>query len=397
MMRMFMHFRLKVWLGLFIACLLLLGIYLYSRPIPELKVSTITLTSPAETVSLPWPVYGQDALAEEDFGLLASYGEQKAVPMASTAKIITALAVIKQKPLKTGEQGPIITISQTDVDSFNSYYNQGGSVAKVAVGEQISQYQALQAMLIPSANNFADTLARWAFGSIEAYVQYANQMLEAMKLTKTKVVDASGFSAGSVSTAEELIKMGEALMATPVLAEIVGQQSAEIPVAGKVNNINWMLGSDGVVGIKTGNTDEAGGVFVFAAKRQILSQDMTFIGAIMSAPTRNQAITDSRTIIRSLDSAFEERIIAKKDQIVGSLSAPWGASANAVLADDFKAVVWKGQNIEAKTRLDKIAAPLKAGAQVGTIRFTLGERSFSEAVVLKDSLEAPPWHWRIFR
>ena len=158
-----------------------------------------------------------------------------------------------------------------------------------------------------------------------------------------------------------------------------------------------MLGSDGVVGIKTGNTDEAGGVFVFAAKRQILSQDMTFIGAIMSAPTRNQAITDSRTIIRSLDSAFEERIIAKKDQIVGSLSAPWGASANAVLADDFKAVVWKGQNIEAKTRLDKIAAPLKAGAQVGTIRFTLGERSFSEAVVLKDSLEAPPWHWRIFR
>lgn len=380
-----------------LAILLAAGIYLYQRPLPPVQASVSTIGSRGQSVSLPWPTYGQGALAEKDFGLLASHGEQKAVPMASTAKIVTALAIVKQKPLKIGEQGPIITISQADVDSYNSYYSRGGSVSKVAVGEQISQYQALQAMLIPSANNMANSLARWAFGSIDAYVTYANQMLADMKLKNTKVADASGFSADSVSTAEELVKLGEVLIENPVLAEIVGQASAELPVAGKVNNINWLLGSDGVIGIKTGSTDEAGGCFVFAAKREILDQDMTFIGAIMAAPTRNQVIADSRTIIRGLDSNFEKRTIAAKDQVVGSLSTAWGATAEVVLAEDFKAVVWKDKNIEVKTYIDNLTAPLKGGTQVGTIRFSIGNKSSSQLVVVKDDLKAPPWHWRLLR
>jgi D-alanyl-D-alanine carboxypeptidase (penicillin-binding protein 5/6) len=45
----------------------------------------------------------------------------------------------------------------------------------VQLGEELSEYQALQALLLPSANNIAETLARWAFGSIDAYNAYANQ------------------------------------------------------------------------------------------------------------------------------------------------------------------------------------------------------------------------------
>ena len=397
MMKMFMGFRLKTWFLLFGVCLLLIGSYLYTRPIPQLTASTVSFSSPAKPVSLPWPTYGQGALAEKDFGLLATHGEQKAVPMASTAKIVTALAVIKQKPLKTGEQGPIITIDQVDVDSYNSYYSRGGAVAKVVAGEQISQYQALQAMLIPSANNFAGTLARWAFGSIENYVQYANQMLADMKLKNTKVADASGFSPNSVSSADELVSLGKALMESPVLAEVVSQQTAEIAVAGKVNNINWLLGSDGVVGIKTGSTDEAGGCFVFAAKRQILGQDMTFIGAVMAAPNRNQAISDSRTVLRSLEANFEQRIITKKGQVVGGLSAAWDASADIVVADDFKVVAWKGASLDAKNQINGIKAPMSAGSTVGQMKVTLGINDVTTPLILKDSLETPPWHWRLFR
>ncbi len=387
----------KIFLLLFFVSLLVVGTYLYTRPIAAIQPSTETLSSPGATVSLPWPAYGQGALAEKSFGLLASYGSQAPVPMASTAKIVTALAITKQKPLKVGEQGPLITIKQTDVEAYNSYYLKGGSVAKVVIGEQISQYQALQAALLPSANNLADTLARWAFGSVENYVKFANQMLDEMHLSKTQVADASGFSGSSVSTAEELVKLGEALMADPVLAQIVAQENATIPVAGMVNNLNWLLGSEGVIGIKTGNTDEAGGCFLFAAKRQIIGQSMTFIGAIMGAPTRNQAISDARAILRSLDSNFEERLIAKKGQVLGRYSSPWGDSAEVTLSEEFKVLAWKGQNLSTKLDLNNASAPLPTGSQVGLINSIIGDRSDSRPLVLKDRLAAPPWHWRLFR
>ena len=147
--------------------LLGVGLFSYSRPIPGVKaVATLAAPKVGSAVDLPWPAYGQGALAAQDYGILQTHGEQKAVPMASVAKVVTALAVLKQKPLAVGEQGPTITVNSDDVAIYNSYYTQGGSVVKVEAGEQISEYQALQALLIPSANNMADTLARWAFRSL---------------------------------------------------------------------------------------------------------------------------------------------------------------------------------------------------------------------------------------
>jgi len=84
-------------------------------------------------------------------------------------------------------------------------------VAKVSLGEKLSEYQALQAMLIPSGNNMADSFGRgWIFGSPEAYVTYANQMISTMGLNKTLVGDAaSGFGDSTTSTADEIgLKIG---------------------------------------------------------------------------------------------------------------------------------------------------------------------------------------------
>lgn len=346
---------------------------------------------------MPWPNYGQGALAAKDYGLLQTHGEQKAAPMASVTKVVTALAILKQKPLELGQQGPIITLNSDDVAIYNSYFSGGGSVVKVENGQQISEYQALQALLIPSANNFADTLARWAFGSMENYVSFANKMLADMGLKNTKVADASGFSPQSVSTAQDLARLGLAVMDKPIIAEVVKQEKVTLPVAGEVNNINWLLGEDGVIGIKTGNTDEAGGCFLFAAARTVAGQNVTFLGAIMQAPDRNTAIRDSHTIIQASDDGFENIKVAAKGQAAASYQAPWGATADAVIKEDTYVLVWRGSQVQVSSKLNEITASAKAGSSAGYLSITAGQKSTSVPLVLKNDLSAPPWHWRLFR
>lgn len=378
--------------------LLILGLYQYSRPLPAIDaISSLSVPETGKAITLPWPAYGQAAISAQGYGLLATSGEQKPVPMASIAKVVTALAVLKQKPLEKGQQGPNITISKDDVAIYNSYYSQDGSVVKVEAGEQISQYQALQALLIPSANNMAETLARWAFGSMENYVTYANQMLQGLSLQNTQVADASGFSPQSVSSAKDLARLGLAAIGNAVLASIVGQQTAELPVAGTVNNLNWLLGEDGVIGIKTGNTDQAGGCYLFASRRVVDGQSVTVVGAVMGAPDRNTAISDSRTILRSIDTSFENVVVIHKDQIIGYYQTPWGAKADAVADQNLSILAWRGSQLQTNAKLNKLKAPARAGTLVGSVSVTSGQKTSSIPVILKSNLPGPSWHWRILR
>lgn len=383
---------------LMLVFLLAIGLYRYSRPVPAVQAnSTFTPPKTSETITLPWPAYGQGALASMSYGILQTHGEQKPMPMASVTKMVTALAILKQKPLSIGEQGPAITITSDDVAIYNSYYTRGGSVVRVENGEKISEFQALQALLIPSANNIADTLVIWAFGSMENYVTYANKMVSGLGLNNTKVVDASGFSAGSVSSAQDLAKLGLAVLDNPLLTDVVSQESADIPVAGTINNVNWLLGKDGVIGIKTGNTTEAGGCFLFAAKRSVNGQNITLVGALMQAPDLNTAIKDARVVIAASDSGFESVKVASKDQTVGIYKTPWGTTADASSSQDLSVLAWRGSQIQANAKLNNLKTPAKAGSSVGNITVSSGQKTSSVPATLKSNLSGPSWIWRLFR
>jgi len=173
-------------------------------------------------------------------------------------------------------------------------------VLPVYEGMVVTQYQALQMMLIASANNIADTLAERIFGSEEAYITYAQNMLKRMGLSKTTVADASGFSSRTVSTASELVKIGIAALKNPVIAEIVAQSQAQIPGVGTIKNTNELLGSDGVVGIKTGTTNQAGSCLLFAARYAgVDGQKVTLVGVIMGDLDAQNLFADVRQLLAS--------------------------------------------------------------------------------------------------
>jgi D-alanyl-D-alanine carboxypeptidase (penicillin-binding protein 5/6) len=376
---------------------LIAEILLYIRPLPTLQpVVNIKNPTTGSPVALPWPAYGQAAVGAEGFGVLDTHGEQKPAPIASVAKVMTAYSVLKQMPLKVGEQGPTISITDQDVLSYNDYYAKGGSTARVAPGEKISEYQALQALMLPSANNFADTLATWSFGSLDKYILYANNQAKELGLKDTHISDASGFSPQTLSSAHDLVLLGQAVLKDPVLVEIVNQKLATIPEAGIVRNVNWLLGTDNVNGIKTGNTDEALGCFLFSSERNIGGQKVTLIGAIMGAPELNKAITDSRPVINAVDKGFETVNAVKAGQAIGYYQQPWGGKVEAVAKKDLSFFLWKGQTVNLSAKTNPIKVPQEKGATVGVVSGKTATKSANTDVVLAQPIEKPSWKWRIF-
>jgi len=271
------------------------------------KDRTETLLKPLQQgVQLAWPAVGQAAIGSVEDGLLArSPDKEKLRPIASMAKVITALAIMEKQPFKPGQEGETYTITKNDIANLNAYISEGGSVLPIRVGMKLTQYQAMQRMLIASDNIIADILGKRIFGSTKAYILYARDMLKRMGLNRTVVADASGFSPATVSTPSELVAIGIAALNNPVIAKIVAQQQVQLPVAGIIKNTNQLLGNDGVIGIKTGTTGKAGSCLLFAARYTAKNgQKGTIVGVIMGDTNHNSLYRDSRDLLASAKKGF---------------------------------------------------------------------------------------------
>ena len=228
--------------------------------------------SPARRHALPsnaWPADGQAAFLQTGRSQIQAGPNQHPAPIASVAKVMTAYVVLRDHPLGPGEDGPTITLTAADVADTDSRSERQESVVPIVDGEQLNERQALQALLLPSANNIAAVLARWDAGSTSGFVARMNATARSLGMTQTRYTDPSGYDDDTVSTAADQVRIVDRAMRLPVFAEIVATPSATLPVAGTVHNTDMLLGHDGFVGVKTGSDDAAGGCFAFRAIRRI--------------------------------------------------------------------------------------------------------------------------------
>ena len=230
-----------------------------------------------------WPVDGQAAIQIGQSKVRAS-PNQHAVAIASVAKVMTAYLVLRDHPLERGQDGPAITLAELDVADTDRRRAQRESVVSVAAGEQLTERQALQALLLPSANNIAAVLARWDAGSADRFVARMNAAARSLGMTHTRYTDPSGYDDATVSTAADQMRVVEQAMRLPAFASIVATPSATLPVAGTVHNTNTLLGHAGFVGVKTGSDRAAGGCFAFRAVRWIDGRRTTITGVVLGQP-----------------------------------------------------------------------------------------------------------------
>jgi D-alanyl-D-alanine carboxypeptidase (penicillin-binding protein 5/6) len=393
--------RLRI--GIFLL-LVVLGVatWNYLRPIPDVAASG---GPPASEVTagtapvMPWPSRGSAAVGVQSLGLVASSGNEQAIPAASVAKVMTALVILEDKPLAKNDPGPTITITDTDVQSYNTDFANKESVVRVQTGEQITQLQLLQGLLIPSANNLSETLARWDTGSVDAFVAKMNARAVALHLSHTKFADTSGANPATVSTPSDLIALGMTAMKQEVFAQVVGMAMAELPVAGAVYNVDGVLGQSGIVGIKTGSGLNSGANFLFAANISVDGVPINFFGCVMGQLTLDDAFAAAKKLIGAMQSVLHVRKVLVKNQTVATYITPWGAQTDLVSTVDVELIEWPGMVLRQHLNAHPLVLdqPLPAGTQEGTEHMVLGDYLLDIPLVTADPMYPPGRFWRLTR
>ncbi|MET8667042.1 D-alanyl-D-alanine carboxypeptidase [Streptomyces tendae] len=390
--------RVKIWTPLVVLLLIVFGVVQAMRPLPA---TTLDLTAQDSFTfeggkpEIPWPSSGQAALDVQGIGTFGSSGDQKPVPIASVAKVMTAYVILRDHPLKSGAEGPKIKIDQAAEDQ-----SQAGQESTVNVfeGDSISQREALESILIASANNVARLLARWDAGSEKAFVEKMNAAAKDLGMTNTTYTDPSGLNNTTVSTAVDQVKLAKEAMKQPAFREVAAMMSYDDYKGVNHSNWNHLVGHNDVVGIKTGTTTSALGNLVFAAKKEVGGETKTIVGAVVRQPAGGAdntilgaALDSSDKLIRAAQDTLKSSTILKKGTVVGYVDDGLGGRTPVVATKDVKAVGWAGLTVKLTFTADEVPHTAQAGTKVGTL--TVGDGGTSGAVkvpvALRDDLVEP--------
>ncbi|MGK4579138.1 D-alanyl-D-alanine carboxypeptidase family protein [Kitasatospora sp. HPMI-4] len=368
---------------------------------------------PGGTFSPPWPDHGQAAVTVAGSGAVGVFGEQKPVPTASVAKIMTAYVLLRDHPLNDrNDSGPQITIDAKAVQ--DGTLKDESRIEGLTAGQQFSQQDMLKMLMIPSGNNIARLIARWdtASDSEAAFVSKMNDAARELGLENTTYTDPSGLDEGTVSTAVDQLKLAEAVMKFDAFRQVVAMPNADIPgLPQRINNNNdrLLLAGLSVRGIKTGSNTAAGGALSWAAYKTVGGKDQLILGTMLDQhvqgadPYGSNSLVlvqdNSKKIIEAVRNALASATVIRKGQVVGYIDDGLGGRTPVAAAEDLNAVGTPGQQLD--ITLGNQGAPLSHGARAGTTVGTVKAGSRPDApsvpIALVKDLPAPSFLARLTR
>lgn len=224
------------------------------RLLPQLGASSIGQKQFLSTISTNYLPARAGIIIDDDAKVvLFAKNETSTYPMASTTKIMTALV-----GLDTFKFDDVLTVQSEQVE---------GAVVGLRKGERYTFENILYAMLLPSGNDAAVAIAQNFPGGENAFVAAMNDKAAEYHLTTMHFADPTGLSELNDTSALDLSRLASIAMKHDTFAKIAGTKSKIITdLSGthrlSIGNLNRLLGTGGVNGIKTGFTEEAGGVLV---------------------------------------------------------------------------------------------------------------------------------------
>jgi D-alanyl-D-alanine carboxypeptidase (penicillin-binding protein 5/6) len=313
----------------------------------------------AATPRLPDPAY---LLYQPSTGdTVAQRNASQRRPIASTTKIMTALVTVGRLPLSR-----VVTVAPYAATP-------GESLAGISGGQRMRVSDLLRAMLLPSGNDAANTLALRAGGGSRAkFVRLMNQRARKMGLAHTHFANPIGLdNAENYSSPRDLLKMAEALLQVPFLRDTVNLPHYTLktgPVGKVVVNSNTLVHTTPwVTGVKTGHTNTAGYLLVASGSRR----GVPVISVVMHAPTEAARNADSLTLLKYGIGRYHRVLSVRKGRVMTTVKLTHRDKRVPLVAGGtWMQVVRHGE--KTTTTLtgvpQELDGPLKAGARVGTIR-----------------------------
>ena len=189
------------------------------------------------------------------------------LPPASLTKLMTALLVLENADLQA-----TVTVEASDLV--------GEATMGLAVGDMLTVTDLLWGLLVPSGNDAAMALARTVGGSFDGFVAMMNARARELGMAQTHFANPHGFDAdGHVTSANDLLILTRKLWAYPLFRTIVGTSTTTIQGRELHNTNEWLTTFDGVVGVKTGTTDEAGECLIAAIERDGRTVFLVLLGS----------------------------------------------------------------------------------------------------------------------
>lgn len=372
--------------------------YALLAPVPAVAATLQPLTgfsTPAASVVLPG--YGAGAIGGAADGLIYAGSDLDTPrPIASITKVVTALVVLDAHPIAAGQPGATLTLTPADAALRDRYAAIGGTTAPAPAGLAISERQVIELMMVQSANNYAETLARWAFGSTEAYVAAARSWLDARGLATVSIADPTGFSPGNTAPPRALLELGRLALADPVVSAASALPSVTVPGVGTFENRNRLVGVDGVTGLKTGTLDEAGACLLFTALHEIEGESVPLVGVVLGGPDHARVAADVRALLASVRDDFHAVPVATAGELVALYRAPWGETARVEVAQSREELVWGPVVSRLAVALPDLAPGLPP-PPLGPLTVRFGGSTVDVALELDEPLEGPDLAWRLSR
>ena len=304
--------------------------------------------------------------------------ENKQTAMASTTKIMTSIVVVENCNLDD-----IVTVTAKAAGT-------GGSRLGLQTGDKITVNDLLYGLMLRSGNDAAVALAIHTSGSVEEFAKLMNQKAEELGLKDTNFVTPHGLdNSEHYTTAYELAKITDYALKNETIAKIVKTKTATIYINGnsmQINNTNELLGNvEGVYGVKTGFTNNAGRCLVTSVKRG----DMDVIIVVLGADTRKDRAKDTMKLI---EYAYKRFYIFNVEEVIKQEFELWkqinqnriyvnkAANSLELKLDEVKikkVATDMNPAIEINV-VSYIEAPIDINTRIGTVTVKIGDEIIEE-------------------
>jgi len=395
--------------------------------------------------ALLWPAIGQAAVAIPALDYARQSEPEAPVPVASLTKMATAVVILRDHPVPLDSSGPSIPITAADIGQYTFDLQNDETNIPLQTGESLTELQMLEALLNQSANDIAYSLAVWDAGSEAAFVAKMNALAVSLGAMQTHYVDASGYQPQSVSTAADSLRIAAAGMSIPTFAKVAAMPTVNLPLVGTVRNIVTQVGSNGVVGVKSGYIAQSAGCVVLAGYRTIFGRSVLVLASALGqhvqgaapipaatppAPTPpTPSVSESSTpaapsstipmapynaleaqypllytgplvehFLDVTEAAVVPLIVTQAGDEVGMATADWGGVRHEVPAIATRPAMVlgiPGQRVQVETRPAPASESGTDPDQAGTVLYTLGTQT--EIVPLRrlHAVPEPTWTWRM--
>ena len=295
-----------LFIALFITCFFGMFSTIYADDVDnEEKISQNEINEVSANVSDEPVLNSRKCVVYDRISKTIIYGKNENVKsaMASTTKIMTAIVVLENTDLNQ------------EVVVSKKAGGTGGSRLGLRAGDKVRIEDLLYGLMLRSGNDAAVALAEYVGGSVQGFAELMNNKAVALGLKCTHFVTPHGLDdSNHYTTALELAKLSDYAMCNEKFAKIVGTKITTITVNGmprQIANTNELLGVlNGVVGIKTGFTNNAGRCLVTETKRN----GMDIITVVLGADTKKFRTQDSVKLIEYTCAKYKMKNIEEKIQ-----------------------------------------------------------------------------------